>query len=103
MSKTDAIKVQKGNIIAGFCAKIAQHCIDNGKLFSIENPTRSIIWEMIGMEKIIARGSVGTINFAVCMWGSGRDEKTSFLTNPKEPGSLQKECTHQKWSTGHGG
>jgi hypothetical protein len=43
MSKTDAIKVEKGNIIANFCAEIAQYWIDSNKLFSIENPTKSII------------------------------------------------------------
>jgi len=97
MSRTDAIKVQKGNIIADFCAKIAQYCIDNDKLFSIENPTRSIIWEMIDMKKIISHESVEKVNFAACMWGSGRDKKTSFLTNSKELESLRKVCAHQKW------
>jgi len=53
MSKTDAIKVDKGNIIADFCAEIAQYCLDSNKLFSSENPTRSIIWEMKNMKTIL--------------------------------------------------
>ena len=40
ISKTDATKVEKGNIIANFCVEIAQYCIDSNKLFSIENPTK---------------------------------------------------------------
>ena len=53
MSNTDAIKLEKGNIIANSCAEIGQYCVDKNKLLSIEKPTRSIIWEMIDMKKIM--------------------------------------------------
>ena len=82
MSKTDAIKVEKGNILSNFCASVAKYCIDNSKLFSIENPTRSIIWDMPDMKAILAHPQTSKVEFHACMWGSGRDKKTSFLTTP---------------------
>ena len=97
MSKTDAIKVEKGNLIADFCAEIALYCIASGKLFSIENPTNSIIWEMPSMQRVLHDLSTNKVDFHACMWGSGRDKKTSFLTNSTELESLRKTCTHKKW------
>ena len=97
MSKTDAIKVEKGNLISDFCAEIALYCIASGKLFSIPNPTNSIIWEMPLMQRVIQDPSTNKIDFHACMWGSSRNKKTSFLTNSTELESLRKTCTHQKW------
>ena len=42
-SDSDKLKIQKGNQIAWFCAKIAEHCLQHGILFSIENPRNSIL------------------------------------------------------------
>ena len=102
MSKKDAINVENGNLISNFCAEIALYCITSGKLFSIENPTNSIIWEMPNMQRVLHDPSTNKVDFQACMWGSGRDKKTSFLTNSTELESLRKTCTHKKGSTSHG-
>ncbi len=83
MSKTDAIKVEKGNIIANFCAEIARYCIDSNKLFSIENPTRSTILEMIDMKKTTENPAVAKIDFAACMWGVTEIRKLLFPPTPR--------------------
>ena len=67
------------------------------KLFYIENPTNSIIWEMPLMQRVIQNPSTNKIDFHACMWGSSRNKKTSFLTNSTELESLRKTCAHQKW------
>ena len=84
MSHTDAVKVQKGNTITDFCSEIAMYCIQNGKIFSIENPTNSIIWEMTSMKTILQHADTEKIEFHACMWGSKRPKKTAFVTNPRE-------------------
>jgi hypothetical protein len=97
MSTTDAIKDMKGNIITECCAEIGLYCIENGKLFSIENPTRSIIWEMPQMKTLLDRPETEEIDFHACMWGGKRPKRTAFVTNSKELQSLRKTCNHQKW------
>ena len=42
MAPLDSLKVQKGNVVAEFCASVAQYCLQHGKLLSIENPIGSI-------------------------------------------------------------
>lgn len=97
MSRTDSVKVQKGNMITEFCAEIAMYCIQNGKIFSIENPTNSIIWEMPCMKNVINHADTHKLEFQPCMWGGTRPKKTAFLTNSTELESLRKERTHQEW------
>ena len=97
MTPLDSLKVQKGNEIANFCAKIANYCLDERKLFSIENPSGSLIWEMPDMKAVCRREGVNMVDFHACMWGSSRDKRTTFMTNSKELESLRKQCNHQKW------
>ena len=46
LTRQERIKVYKGNQIAWFCADVARYCIQKGIWFSIENPSRSILWEL---------------------------------------------------------
>ncbi len=91
MTPLDSLKVRKGNEIANFCARIASYCLDERKLFSIENPSGSLIWEMPDMKAVCRREGVVMVNCHVHMWDSSRDERTTFMTNSKEIEYLRKQ------------
>ena len=90
MTPLDSLKVRKGNEIANFCARIASYCLDARKLFSIENPSGSLIWEMPDMKAVCRRGGVNMVDFHACRWDGSRDKQTTFMTNSKEIESLRK-------------
>ncbi len=96
LTPLDSLKVRKGNEIAEFCAKVANYCVDNGKLFSIENPTNSILWLLPCYAELVKRQGIRSVDFHACRWGSRRDKKTSFLTNMDQLECLRLQCNHKK-------
>ena len=102
LSRTNQIKVDKANIIANFCAELAQLCLDAGTGFSIESPERSYLWMLPHMKKVVCHDRTFTVSFDHCMWGGRRENSTSFLTNVKQLRSLEKRCgnahEHLPWS-----
>ena len=101
LSELDLLKVRKGNAIAEFCAQVAQHCIEHGKYFSIENPTGSLLWKLPCYRTLLSHDDVRSVDFHACMWGSRRDKRTSFVTNMSQLECLRKICdgshTHAPW------
>ncbi len=101
LTPLDSLKVEKGNVIAEFCARVAQYCLDNGKLFTIENPTGSLLWKLPAYTSLIADDRVASVDFHACMWGSRRDKRTSFVTNMPQMEALRKTCDgsheHAPW------
>ena len=92
LSELDRIKVHKGNVIGGFCATVAQYCLDHDKTFSIENPTNSLLWKLPCYQQLRADPRIHICKFDACMWGSKRDKKTAFVTNLPELQVLRKDC-----------
>ena len=101
LSSTDRIKVHKGNVIAEFCAEVAQYCLKHGKSFSIENPTGSILWKLPCYINLLRQDGVQQVDFHACMWGSKRNKRTTFVTNMPALESLRKACDgrheHAPW------
>ncbi len=81
LTAAEAVKVEKGNLIANFCAEIGEACLRLGKWFSIKNPASSIIWLMPAMQQLLANDTVTTFTFHSCMWGGNRKKNTAFVTN----------------------
>ncbi len=67
LSELDLLKVRKGNAIAEFCAQVAQHCIEHGKYFSIENPTGSLLWKLPCYRTLLSHDDVRSVDFHACM------------------------------------
>ena len=57
-SNSDKMKITKGNEIAWFCARVAEHCLKHNIWFSIENPRNSIIWDLKEFQSLLQRKEV---------------------------------------------
>ena len=55
LRKHDQVKVTKANVLVSFTAQVVQHCMDKGISFTVENPSRSLLWWMPEMQALTAR------------------------------------------------
>ena len=98
LTRQERTKVYKGNQIAWFCADVARYCLQKNVWFSIENPSRSILWELPQYQALLADERVGKVDFHACMFGGKRDKRTAFVTNCPAPlTQLDRQCTKDHW------
>ena len=98
-SETDAKKVQMANELYTRAFLFAATLISLGHLITIENPTRSWLWELPIIFPILAQCFF--VHLHACMFGGLRRKKTSLLTNESSFQSLQRFCDgsheHAEW------
>ena len=95
----DKLKVLSANAIylqvAAFCKELQAQ----GVLWCVENPTRSIMWEIRDYVELQQFGWF--VDFHACRHGSGRRKATSFLTNVQTFKALGLLCEgghdHASW------
>ena len=95
LSQKDKDRVESGNTIARFCAEVAKFCAGKKKFFTVENPTGSILWLLPEFAALRASEGVFEVQLHACMFGSGRDKRTSLLTNMQSMEALRKQCNHK--------
>ncbi|CAE8741817.1 unnamed protein product, partial [Polarella glacialis] len=78
---TDRTRVEKANLVFDFVAKFAIECEAQGVGFSVENPTRSHMWNMPLFQTLAQSNGVFMVTFHQCCHGGDRDKWSSWLTN----------------------
>ena len=104
LKEFDQMKVDKANTIYQFCINIIIWCCSQTPPvpFTVENPSRSWIWQLPPMKGAIARYNLVLLHMDMCMHGSQRRKRTGILTNsPQIFKSLEKGCdgqhSHAAW------
>ena len=94
-------RVQSANQLYQITCDLIRLCEDTGKLWSVENPGRSFMWNTTPFVNLIAELSPLSVSFHHCMYGSGRRKLTRFLHNLRHFADLEKLCNgqheHEAW------
>lgn len=100
----DLHRVTTANAIYKNLALLAEVAILNGCFISVENPTRSYMWQTKWFQRLIKKFNLFEVKFQQCMWGGKRDKWSSFYTNAKWLLPLEKTCdgshNHLPWGVG---
>ena len=98
------MKVDKANTIYTFCiSMIAWCCTQVPPIpFTLENPSRSLIWELPTMKEVMVKFGLILLHTHMCMHGSQRKKESGLLTNRGDIFSrMVLRCddnhTHKKW------
>ena len=96
-------RVDKANIIYLLMVDVAMFCLRRGVLFVIENPSRSLMWELHIMQDLFTRTGVFDVLYDACMHGGRRLKAQRLRTNATSLRSLAVRCdgahTHEPWAT----
>ena len=76
-----ADKVEKGNLLSVWLAKIVHFCLLNDLIFWIENPARSWLWRQKEWSAIREHCDVGYFISDMCAFGAPWRKPTKVLTN----------------------
>ena len=97
LSNDDANRVNKANQIYRNIARLVRECVRRDVVVSVENPTRSYLWETPLFRELIAEGLLHEVAFQQCMWGSSRDKWSSWYVSTPLLDGLARVCdgSHQ--------
>ena len=94
-------RVTTANSVYRNVAAVCRAALKAGCYVSIENPSRSYMWETEWMLSLIAEFQLQEIKFQQCMWGSERDKWTSFFSSCQWLSFLAVSCdgshSHAAW------
>jgi hypothetical protein len=97
----DAVKVEVANRIYARMAAFFLACCDRQVAFSVENPTRSLMWSTCWFLALLRRPEVFEVAFHQCMHGGERNKASSWFTNLEQLKSLALVCDgqhpHKPW------
>ena len=104
MNEFDQMKVDKADTIYRFCIDIIIWCCSQTPPvpFTVENPSRSWIWQLPPMKGAIAKFKLVLLHMDMCMHGSKRRKRTGMLTDRpdifgKFEATFDGGHVHQKW------
>ena len=104
LSHYNQVKVDKANIIYEFCVRTIVWCCTSVPQvpFTLENPSKSLLWLIPAMVKVIKRFGLTLLHTHMCMLGSKRRKESGILTNrPDVFKRIVKKCDrkhlHEKW------
>jgi hypothetical protein len=94
--------VLKANQLYAFCFKIAELCKLRNVVCTIENPSRSYLWELKDWIGLLSSPDWYQCHFQNCMHGSSRDKWSLWLSNHPDFTQLCVSCSgdhsHEPWS-----
>lgn len=100
----DLRRVTTANAIYKNLAFLCEVAILSGCFISIENPSKSYMWQTKWMQRLIKRFNLVEVKFQQCMWGGKRDKWSSFFTSAPWLQHLEKACdgshSHLPWGVG---
>ena len=109
LSEKDQARVDLANAVYAAAVRIILCADANNKLWSLEQPSRSLFWNTSFWKCIMAqvRDAPYYASFHSCMFGGQRPKSTTFAANFKEILELTAECDrqhpHLAWGrTAHG-
>ena len=95
------IRVSHANQIYLLCSKVVSTCLEKQIRVSVENPTRSLFWEIPFIKAFCDHPKLECVRFHHCMLGGDRDKETQWLgtTGLFAPMGLQcdKQHSHKPW------
>lgn len=94
---TNRSRVEQANQLYDFTCKCALAAIKRKKVFAIENPATSFLWDIDGFVELGKAEGVGAVTFHNCMFGGTRKKHTQVLHNSNLFSSMARQCdgTHQ--------
>ena len=92
---TDLKRVTLANRIYANIATVLSQAIIAGAYVSVENPTRSWMWQTSWMKQLIERFNLRAVTFQQCMHGGKLDKWSTFYTNAPWLTFLAMECDGQ--------
>ena len=92
LTADEAARVNKANDIYRNIARLVRECVARNVLVSVENPTRSYLWETPYFQELIDEGLLHEVAFQQCMWGSARNKWSSWYVSGDVLDTLAKTC-----------
>ena len=89
----DATRVAKANLLYQLTLEVSQFCLEAGKFFSCENPSRSYLWLLPAWKTFLARQDVFQTSFHHCEYGGLRRKATLLVHNVPHFKGLQRFCS----------
>ena len=82
----------KANVLVSFTARVGKYCMEKDIGFTVENPSRSLLWWMPEMADLAKSSANFFVHMSACMWGSKRNKRTAFFTNNVHMSSMALQC-----------
>lgn len=99
---TNLKRVTTANSIYKNVAKLIERALEAGAIITVENPTRSYMWETSWFSKLIQKYNLFPVNLQQCMFGGQRDKWSTFYTNDEQFSCMAVSCdrshNHLPWS-----
>lgn len=97
----DLSRVNAANVLYSTTAELCTGLHSLGKLFSVENPHNSLMWETPYFKRLSSLEGVFQVSFDHCMHGGSRPKKTLLITNCSSLRALESHCDssheHSPW------
>ena len=90
------IKVEKANHIYEIVARTIIRCIDEGILFSVENPENSYMWSIPIWKEISEMPEAESVLWDACMHGGERDKGCKWLCSKDLLTDMGIRCDNQR-------
>ena len=104
LTGTDLARVQSANAVTNAIMRIMRACIRLEVPFTVENPTRSWIWQYRAMPNLISRLHVYDCH--MCMHGGLRKKATRLVSNSPDFKGMRRLCDgsheHLSWKPVNG-
>ena len=82
--------------LAFFTLRLVEAAMAVGTRWSIENPSTSMLWELVPFKHLAMRDDVFTVEFPMCAYGTNYKKNTRILTNLSCLQSLHRSCGHSR-------
>ena len=92
LSPADRRKLEQGNVLADFTARVASQVRHDRGYFSIENPRKSLLWLHPAMKALRKLPGVIMVPFDMCTYGAPWQKPTALLTNFPHLRALRSLC-----------
>ena len=79
-----------------------RECVKRRVVISVENSTRSYLWEIPFFRELIDEGLLDEVAFQQCMWGSSRNKWSSWYVSTGVLDTLAKTCDNSHQHAGWG-
>lgn len=90
LSPAEKMRVESANAVTDSIIRIMKACIRLDIPFTVENPTRSWIWQYRSMPDLC--NQLYLVDFDMCMHGGKRKKATRLVTNRAQFKALGRKC-----------
>ena len=102
LSPQNQQRAEQASSIYQLCSRVIGLCLERGIVVSVENPARSLFWDMPCIAKYLSHPGLSSVFFHHCMWGGERDKETLWLGTKDVFESLRLQCDnshpHKPWT-----